>query len=109
MKFLIDNQLPPSLTRFLCDRGLECQHVSDLQLDKASDREIWSYAEAHQCVVISKDEDFLHLAKQKESTACLIWIRLGNCRKQTLLKAFETTLPQIENKLKAGEQIIEIR
>jgi predicted nuclease of predicted toxin-antitoxin system len=46
VKFLVDNQLPAALARFLALR----------------DAEIWEHASRHDCVVISKDADFLYLA-----------------------------------------------
>jgi predicted nuclease of predicted toxin-antitoxin system len=38
--FLADNQLPTALARFLASRGVECQHVLDVELEalKAGDR-----------------------------------------------------------------------
>ena len=32
MKFLVDNQLPKALARFLASRGVDCQHVRDVDL-----------------------------------------------------------------------------
>jgi hypothetical protein len=40
----------------------------------ATDAEIWDYATKIDCVVISKDEDFLYLANAPSAKACLIWI-----------------------------------
>ncbi len=34
---------------------------------------------------------------------------LGNCRKQALLTAFESVLPQLRAALESGERIVEIR
>ena len=55
---LVDNQLPAALARFLASRGVDCQHVLDIDLADATDAEIWDYASKND-VVISKDEDFL--------------------------------------------------
>ena len=38
MKFLVDNQLPLALARHLDALGAPCQHVSDVDLDHATDR-----------------------------------------------------------------------
>ncbi len=38
MKFLIDNQLPLALSRFLQAQGLESRHVMDLGLDEVAER-----------------------------------------------------------------------
>ncbi len=37
MKFIVDNQLPIALSRFLEGEGLQACHVMDVQLDKGSD------------------------------------------------------------------------
>jgi predicted nuclease of predicted toxin-antitoxin system len=109
VKFLIDNQLPAALARFLASRGVDCQHVLDVDLGNASDADIWNYAGENNCVLISKDEDFLYLANAPEAKARLIWIRLGNCRKKALLAAVERLWPRIESALNAGDRIIELR
>ena len=87
MKFLVDNQLPAALARFLAARGIDCQHVLDINLAEAKDREIWQIAAAWQMVLISKDEDFFHLANRPEAEVPVVWVRLGNCRNPALLEA----------------------
>ena len=109
MKFLIDNQFPLALSRFLQAQGLESRHVMDLGLDEASDLEIWRYAETEGCVIVSKDEDFLHLANLGASGPSVVWVRLGNCRKGPLLDAFARILPEILNALQSGQKVVEIR
>ncbi len=109
MKFLVDNQLPAALARFLAGRGVECQHVLDVGLADATDPEIWEHASRNDCVVISKDEDFLYLANSAGAKARFIWIRFGNCRKKALLAAIESLWPKVEAGLKAGDRIIELR
>ena len=109
MKFLVDNQLPKALARFLASRGVDCQHVLDLELGEATDASIWDYASRNDCVVISKDEDFLYLANVPSAKARFVWVRFGNCRSKTLLAAVENLWPKIEAGLKAGDRIIELR
>lgn len=109
MKFLIDNQLPAALAQHLAKRGLDCQHVLDVGLGEAADADICGYASAQQRIIISKDQDFLYLASQPKMSIRLIWVRLGNCRTQALLEAFDRLWPEIEASLNAGDQIIEIR
>ena len=109
MRFLVDNQLPAALARYLTSRGLDCQHVLDVGLRSATDAEIWEHASRNDYVVISKDEDFLYLANAHPGGARLIWVRLGNCRKKVLLGAIERLWPRIEDRLDAGDRIIEVR
>jgi len=88
VKFLVDNQLPASLARYLRNHGHDCQHVLEIGLGNASDLEICKYADQEARVIISKDEDFLYLANRPEATTRILWVRLGNCRTATLLEAF---------------------
>ena len=109
MKFIVDNQLPVSLAQYLRKRGFDCQHVLEAGLGDVLDSEICRYAELQERIIISKDEDFFYLAKQRAARIKVIWVRLGNCRTSALLAAFERSWPTVESSLKAGDRIIEIR
>jgi predicted nuclease of predicted toxin-antitoxin system len=60
-------------------------------------------------IIVSKDEDFLHIAKTIPKVAQLIWVRIGNCRSAALLSVFNRLFSTIEAALLAKEDIIEIR
>jgi predicted nuclease of predicted toxin-antitoxin system len=109
VKFLVDNQLPPALSEYLRNRGFDCQHVLEVGLADALDRDICRYAELQERIIISKDEDFFYFTKQREAKIRVVWVRLGNCRTRALLAAFERSWPDIESCLNAGDRIIEIR
>ncbi len=106
MKFIVDNQLPAALARWLVARGADAVHVLDLALDIAPDTDIWSRAAAKGRVVVSKDEDFFHLANRDGDTGRLLWVRLGNCRTPALLARFEAAWPGIEKSFAAGHRIV---
>jgi predicted nuclease of predicted toxin-antitoxin system len=109
VKFLIDNQLPPALARFMeSDLGASAVHVTDIGLRDATDLEVWSFASANDFIVISKDEDFVRLVLQKP-TARLVWVRVGNCRRQYLLDVFRKVWPGIVERLGGEDRFIEIR
>lgn len=109
MKFLVDNQLPAALSQFLTKRGFDCTHVLEVGLAEASDADICRYAVAEGRVIISKDQDFLYLASRPETQVKVIWVRLGNCRTQFLLAAFERLWSTIESCLEAGDTVVEVR
>lgn len=108
MKFLVDNQLPVALARFLREQGVEAQHVLDVGLAQSSDRTITQYAGEHGMIVISKDEDFFHLAASEQSCP-LVWVRLGNCRTSQLLSAVGRVWPRVIAQLEIGDRVVEIR
>jgi predicted nuclease of predicted toxin-antitoxin system len=109
VNFLVDNQLPISLAKYLRKQGHDCQHVLEIGLATASDSEICNYADSQERIVISKDEDFLYLASKPGATTRFLWVRTGNCRTSTLLTAFERFWPMIEMALTAGDRVVELR
>jgi predicted nuclease of predicted toxin-antitoxin system len=109
VRFLVENQLPAALAHWLAERGHDAVHVLDRELGQASDRELWSLAIAENRIVISKDEDFLHLASRPADLGSLVWLRLGNCRKQFLLTYFAAIWPKIEAALQIDQRIVEVR
>ena len=109
MNFLVDNQLPEALCAFLEKQGHLSSHVLSLGMDEASDLDIWNYAAKNNWIVVSKDEDFLHLANRPTGSGKLLWVRIGNCRKEALLRAFERELPDIVRAFDEGGQVVEIR
>ena len=78
-------------------------------MDEADDSHIWNYATTEGHALVSKDEDFLHLANRPGDSGTFVWVRLGNCRKQVLLAAFERSLPVIVTALEEGHRVIEVR
>lgn len=108
MRFLLDNNLPLSLARYLEASGHEALHVAERGLDEESDLALWKRAIAEDRVVISKDEDFLFLANRVGDPGRLLWIRLGNCRKQVLLDAFGQSLPEIIEAFADGQTVVEL-
>jgi predicted nuclease of predicted toxin-antitoxin system len=109
VNFLVDNQLPLALAQHLRTGGLDCQHVLDIGLAEASDAEICRYAESQGRVIISKDEDFLHLASRPDAKFKIVWVRLGNCRTSALISAFDQFWPTLQSCLEAGDRIVELR
>jgi len=109
VNFLVDNQLPLALAQHLRTRGLDCQHVLDIGLAGASDADICRYAESQSRVIISKDEDFLHLASRPDAKIKVVWVRLGNCRTSALISAFDMFWPTLQSCLEAGDRVVELR
>lgn len=107
-RFLIDAQLPPALARRLTELGHTAEHVDDVGLTSASDRHIWDYALNTSAAIVTKDEDFPLRKSLEPSGPVVIWLRIGNTRKQVLLEWFEVLLPDMLASLDKGEQVIEL-
>jgi len=93
VKFLVDNQLPAALAKFLASHGQEAIHVLEVGLDAAKDEEVWNHAAKNSIVLITKDEDFSRRASRPEASVQVVWVRLGNCRKAALFSAFGSVPP----------------
>jgi predicted nuclease of predicted toxin-antitoxin system len=60
-------------------------------------------------VIVTKDEDFVYLAKTDLEGPAVVWVRLGNCRNAALLQTFNQLLPQLLKILSTGQKVVEIR
>ena len=109
MKFIVDNQLPVALARWMSAKGHDAVHVLDQGKGQADVRQIWSEAIAENRIVVSKDEDFFILATRPEDLGRLLWLRLGNCRTQSLLAQLDSAWSSIETAFVSGQRIVEIR
>lgn len=108
MKFLVDNQLPAALARWLAGK-CDALHVLDRGWETTPDAGIWSHAVAENRIVVSKDEDFFHLANRPGDPGRLLWVRIGNCRTTALLARFEAQWAAIEREFVSGQRVVELR
>jgi predicted nuclease of predicted toxin-antitoxin system len=109
VRFLVDAQLPPALAQALTAAGHQAEHLEDVGLRHAKDPAIWEYAHHHQAILITKDEDFVDRYRRQSDGPAVIWIRLGNASRQKLLAWFLPLLPQLLERLQAGDKLIEVR
>jgi predicted nuclease of predicted toxin-antitoxin system len=108
MRFLVDAQLPPALARWLVAAGHEAEHVADRGMQAARDTEIWELALRESSVILTKDEDFAQRHARARAAPSVVWIRLPNTRRTTLIARFEVGMPQIVAALERGETLIEV-
>ena len=78
MKLLFDQNLSPRLSRSLADFYPDSVHVRDLGLREATDTAIWTHAQQHGFVIISKDSDFQQRSLLLGHPPRVIWLRVGN-------------------------------
>lgn len=109
MNILIDAQLPPGLKSLLTAAGHEARHVAEVGLRDATDHEIWSYAIRENVAIMTKDEDFALRRVRESEGPTIIWLRIGNCSRAALIRWLLPLLGSIEELVKAGENLIEVR
>lgn len=78
MRLLFDQNLSRHLVGHLRDAFPASVHVVEVELDTATDREIWEYAGDHDLVLVSKDSDFRQLAFLYGPPPKVVWLRIGN-------------------------------
>jgi predicted nuclease of predicted toxin-antitoxin system len=80
MKILLDANISWKLASILTPLFGECRHVDSIGLAApAQDAAIWDYARENGYIIITKDNDFVHLLELKNSR------RKSYCLKQEIM------------------------
>jgi len=89
VKFIIDAQLPKSLSDFLNWKGFDTIHTLELpDKNRTKDRQVIEIAIEETRIVISKDHDFLDSFLIHALPPKLIMVKTGNIPNKELLKLF---------------------
>ena len=78
MKLLFDENLSVKLVRLLKNDFTDSTHVDLVHLRGASDCDIWKYAQHHDLVLVTKDDDFRNLSFLYGQPPKVIWLSVGN-------------------------------
>ena len=108
MRFLVDAQLPPSLTQFLRTFGEEAIACRDVGLRDADHEEIWRFAIAGGWCIVTKDEDFAVRHMTETSGPQVVWLRIGNSTNPALLQWLEPLWANIIRELRMGQGLVEV-
>ena len=109
MKFLIDQNLPVRMVDVISAFDHDIEHVKLMGLATASDTDIWALAASQGMVVVSKDKDFLTLARHSVKGQQLVHLNLGNCSNDTLYDIVRRDWMMVVVRLMQGEVILEVR
>jgi len=108
MKFLIDNNLSYKLKRCFMLAGNECEHVSNLSMQKSDDMQIWSFARNHNYTIVTKDNDFNELLHLNGYPPKILLLRIGNCRTTEIANLLDKNMPVVLELLKEDVGIVEL-
>jgi predicted nuclease of predicted toxin-antitoxin system len=95
VRLLFDEQLSEELIVLLHDIFPDSLHVRTLGAGGSGDRRVWQLAREHECVLVTKDEDFHRLSVLRGAPPKVVWVRIGNCTTQdvaTLLRRREPAI-----------------
>lgn len=104
MRFLVDENLSRQLPELLRASGHKAEHVAEIGLESAADREVLDRARDDGRVLISADTDFgTLLAESHARLPSIILIRrTSNRRTFHLAGLIEANLPDLAEDLEAG-------
>lgn len=106
MKFLIDAQLPKSLSDLLKLEGYDSVHTIELaKANNTQDNEILKICLEENRIVISKDGDFLESFLINKSPRKLILVKTGNIRNEELLTLFRLNLKYLFTSIEENDLI----
>jgi predicted nuclease of predicted toxin-antitoxin system len=77
-------------------------------LDSSSDEVLWSWAAREERIVVSKDEDLFFLANRGGDRGRLLWVRIGNCRRERLHEAVARSLESVVAAFESGQRVVEL-
>jgi predicted nuclease of predicted toxin-antitoxin system len=93
VKFIVDAQLPQSLSDFFIRKRDDCIHTLDLpDRNKTTDIKLLNISKKQGRVIISKDGDFLESQLIESRPEKLILIRTGNIPNKQLIEFFSEIL-----------------
>jgi len=106
MKFIIDAQLPISLSNLLKSRGHDSIHTLDLpNKNKSKDYFITSISIKENRIVVTKDNDFLESYLIHGEPQKLILVRTGNVSNAELKAIFDKHLDKIASLIEENSLI----
>lgn len=106
MKLLFDQNISHRTLAFLKEYLPDSRHVRDVNLQFASDKQIWTYAKENGYHIVSLDADFYDLVTLYGHPPKLIWLRLGNKSSIELANELIRNMISIKNFLLSVNQDI---
>jgi predicted nuclease of predicted toxin-antitoxin system len=82
---IIDAQLSPSLAVFMTETfSIDAFSLKFLNMQHATDEEIFHFAKKRNAIVLTKDDDFLKLLDRFGPPPKVVWVTIGNTSTQNL-------------------------
>lgn len=109
MTIWIDAQISPDISTWIeKEFSIQCFHVRNLNLLRATDSEIFFRAKDESAIVMTKDIDFIDLLERNGPPPKIIWITTGNTSNDKLKEVLQKTLTKSIEFLEKGENLVEI-
>lgn len=86
MKLLFDQNISFKIEKKIASFFSKSKQVRSLNLENASDSEIWEYAKNNKYTIVTFDADFSDIANIKGNPPKIIWLRLGNTTTKNIVE-----------------------
>jgi predicted nuclease of predicted toxin-antitoxin system len=87
VRLLLDENLSESVIPAIIDLYPESLHVRLLGAGGAADDIVWQLAKAHECLLVSREEDFLRLSIMRGAPPKVVWFAVGNRSNQEIVNS----------------------
>jgi predicted nuclease of predicted toxin-antitoxin system len=106
VKLLFDQNLPRLLVGRFAEEFPDSGHVTEVGLDRATDREVWEFARAGGYVIVSKDSDFRQLAFLFGPPPKVVWLRVGNASSRVIASLLRNCIDVVEPFAAGGDDAL---
>jgi predicted nuclease of predicted toxin-antitoxin system len=104
MRLLLDANLSWRSVEVLKKHFDDCFYVDGIGLPvPAKDLEIWKYAEKNELLIVTNDEDFLHLSAVKGFPPKVLLLRIGNQSRKSVEQLLINMKEQIATFIDSSE------
>ncbi len=104
MRLLFDEQLSEDLVTLLRDVFPGSLHVRLLEAGGSPDAAVWELAREHDCLLVTKDEDFHRLSLLRGAPPSVVWLRVGNCTTDEVSGLLRQRADEIRRFAEHGEE-----
>jgi predicted nuclease of predicted toxin-antitoxin system len=85
VRLLLDENLSESVIPAIVDLYPESLHIRLLGAGGAADEIVWQLAKEHECLLVTRDEDFLRLSILRGAPPKVVWLAVGNRSNQEIV------------------------
>jgi predicted nuclease of predicted toxin-antitoxin system len=85
VRLLLDENLSESVIPTILDLYPESLHIRLLGAGGAADGIVWQLAIQHECLLVTRDEDFLRLSIMRGAPPKVVWLAVGNRSNQDIV------------------------
>ncbi len=96
MKLLFDQNSSPRIIKILPERLSSSQQVRFVNLEDASDFEIFQFARTNHFSIVTFDADFVDLNAINGTPPKIIWLNTGNLTTSNIVKLLSKNIEAIE-------------